>query len=151
MLTEGGGGVQEPLILADVICEQPLRQGVPQFQYRKETQPTSPFLSNTIYRNSIRDWLLGEKPCIYCFSIFKQRLPSICVIRLFATSEYLHTPTRWGLHYLGQFSSTVEASIPMAIKLLPLDFCISLFQIKVEKQAGSSGKGQNCKMQGANK
>ena len=24
MLTEGGGGVQEPLILADVICEQPL-------------------------------------------------------------------------------------------------------------------------------
>ena len=25
MLTEGGGGVQEPLILADVICEQPLR------------------------------------------------------------------------------------------------------------------------------
>ena len=25
MLTEGGGGVHEPLILADVICEQPLR------------------------------------------------------------------------------------------------------------------------------
>ena len=24
MLTEGGGGVKEPLILADVICEQPL-------------------------------------------------------------------------------------------------------------------------------
>ena len=24
MLTEGGGGVHEPLILADVICEQPL-------------------------------------------------------------------------------------------------------------------------------
>ena len=24
LLTEGGGGVQEPLILADVICEQPL-------------------------------------------------------------------------------------------------------------------------------
>ena len=24
MLTEGGGGVQEPFILADVICEQPL-------------------------------------------------------------------------------------------------------------------------------
>ena len=24
MLTEGGGGVQEPLILAEVICEQPL-------------------------------------------------------------------------------------------------------------------------------
>ena len=88
---------------------------------------------------------------MYCYSIFKQRLPSICVIRLFATSEYLHTPTRWGLRYLGQFSSTVEASIPMAIKLLPLDFCISLFQIKVEKQAGSSGKGQNSKMQGANK
>ena len=88
---------------------------------------------------------------MYCYSIFKQRLPSICVIRLFATSEYLRTPTRWGFHYLGQFSSTVEARIPMAIKLLPLDFCISLFQIKVEKQAGSSGKGQNCKMQGANK
>ena len=25
MLTKGGGGVQEPLILADVICEQPLK------------------------------------------------------------------------------------------------------------------------------
>ena len=24
LLTEGGGGVQEPLILADIICEQPL-------------------------------------------------------------------------------------------------------------------------------
>ena len=24
LLTEGGGGVQEPLVLADVICEQPL-------------------------------------------------------------------------------------------------------------------------------
>ena len=31
LLTEGGGGVQEPLILADVICEQPLK-GVSNFR-----------------------------------------------------------------------------------------------------------------------
>ena len=28
LLTEGGGGAQEPLILADVICEQPLINAV---------------------------------------------------------------------------------------------------------------------------
>ena len=38
--TEGGGGVQEPLILADVICEQPLSRCRKTFQDRtlKENQ-----------------------------------------------------------------------------------------------------------------
>ena len=48
LLTEGGGGVQEPLILVDEICEQPLILIIARLQYSHCTKTIphieSPFL-----------------------------------------------------------------------------------------------------------